>query len=162
MHNTSMYTTTNLFQQNICYSCGSYQCPYCPYFNVATVMKGTITLLTFAAGFLLKCFALRSWDRQCVYESKPESVSVYHSKACCKWPPLRENNSFPVSFFSFFFSTVQFNIISYVFRKIQSLCALPHLSEISLWNRSSVCLTVSPSHLFGADHPLLPCIHASP
>lgn len=65
-------------------------------------------------------------------------------------------------FFNFFFSTVQFNIISYVFRKIQSLCALPHLSEISLWNRSSVCLTVSPSHLFGADHPLLPCIHASP
>lgn len=60
MHNTSMYTTTNLFQQNICYSCGSYQCPYCPCFNAAMVMKATFTLLTFTVGLLLRFFVLRS------------------------------------------------------------------------------------------------------
>ncbi|KAK7114535.1 CD109 antigen-like [Littorina saxatilis] len=60
MHNTTMYTTFNLFQQNICYSCGSYQCPYCPYFNVAMVIKATFTLVGLILGFLLKCFILRS------------------------------------------------------------------------------------------------------
>ncbi|KAK7498085.1 hypothetical protein BaRGS_00010673, partial [Batillaria attramentaria] len=60
MHNTTLYTTFNLFQLNICYSCGSYQCPYCPYFNVATAIKATFTLLTLILGFFLRQFLLRS------------------------------------------------------------------------------------------------------
>ncbi|KAL8603129.1 hypothetical protein ACOMHN_059301 [Nucella lapillus] len=61
MHNTTMYTTFNLFTLNICYVCGSYQCPYCPYFNVATALKATFTLLSLLAGFLIqRCYLLRS------------------------------------------------------------------------------------------------------
>jgi hypothetical protein len=60
MHNTSIYTTYNLFTLNVCYVCGSYQCPYCPYFNMAAVLKGTFTLLSVLLGFCLKYFLLRS------------------------------------------------------------------------------------------------------
>lgn len=60
MHNTTMYTTYNLFQQNICYSCGSYQCPYCPYFNVATAVKATVTLLSVVLGVMTRYFILLS------------------------------------------------------------------------------------------------------
>ncbi|KAK7114537.1 CD109 antigen-like [Littorina saxatilis] len=56
MHNTTMYTTYNLFTLNICYVCGSYQCPYCPNFNVATAIKATITLLGLISGFLIQRF----------------------------------------------------------------------------------------------------------
>ena len=62
MHNTSMYTTFNLFNLNICYVCGSYQCPYCPNFNIATAIKATITLLCLISGFLIqRYYVLRSW-----------------------------------------------------------------------------------------------------
>ena len=62
MHNTSMYTTFNLFNLNICYVCGSYQCPYCPNFNIATAIKATITLLCLISGFLMqRYYVLRSW-----------------------------------------------------------------------------------------------------
>lgn len=60
MHNTTMYTTYNLFTLNICYVCGSYQCPYCPYFNVATAIKASLTLLCLLFGFLLQRCILRS------------------------------------------------------------------------------------------------------
>ncbi|PVD21251.1 hypothetical protein C0Q70_19422 [Pomacea canaliculata] len=60
MHNTTMYTTYNLFTLNICYVCGSYQCPYCPYFNVATALKATFTLLCLALGIMLQRYLLRS------------------------------------------------------------------------------------------------------
>ncbi|KAK7498039.1 hypothetical protein BaRGS_00010627 [Batillaria attramentaria] len=60
MHNTTMYTTYNLFTLNICYVCGSYQCPYCPYFNVATAIKATITLLCLVMGVMLQRYILRS------------------------------------------------------------------------------------------------------
>ncbi|XP_076469788.1 CD109 antigen-like [Babylonia areolata] len=61
MHNTTLYTTFNLFTLNICYVCGSYQCPYCPYFNVATAIKATFTLLTLLLGVVIqRCYLLRS------------------------------------------------------------------------------------------------------
>ncbi|KAL8613871.1 hypothetical protein ACOMHN_032861 [Nucella lapillus] len=60
MHNTTMYTTFNLFQTNICYSCGSYQCPYCPNFNSAAVLKATFTLMAIVCGLVLKGVILRS------------------------------------------------------------------------------------------------------
>ncbi|XP_076470049.1 CD109 antigen-like [Babylonia areolata] len=60
MHNTSMYTTFNLFQTNICYSCGSYQCPYCPNFNLASALRATFTLFTLIAGALLQRWMLTS------------------------------------------------------------------------------------------------------
>lgn len=39
MHRTRLYTVQNLFLMNICFVCGSYQCPYCPYFNAAAVLS---------------------------------------------------------------------------------------------------------------------------
>ncbi|XP_069113947.1 CD109 antigen-like [Argopecten irradians] len=58
-HNTTMYTTYNLFNLNICYVCGSYQCPYCPFFNVATILKASFTMVTLIIGFLLQRYILR-------------------------------------------------------------------------------------------------------
>ncbi|GFS03946.1 macroglobulin complement-related 2 [Elysia marginata] len=61
MHNTSLYTTKNLFLLNICFVCGSYQCPYCPYFNTATLASAGLHLLMFlAAVFLVQRLLLRS------------------------------------------------------------------------------------------------------
>ena len=36
LHNTTIYTTMNLFHLHICQVCGSFQCPYCPFYNPAT------------------------------------------------------------------------------------------------------------------------------
>ncbi|KAK2155983.1 hypothetical protein LSH36_224g01020, partial [Paralvinella palmiformis] len=36
MHNTTLYNTWSLFNLHICQVCGSYQCPYCPYYNGAS------------------------------------------------------------------------------------------------------------------------------
>ncbi|BFZ13295.1 hypothetical protein BsWGS_16334 [Bradybaena similaris] len=62
MHNTSMYTTRNLFLLNICFVCGSYQCPYCPYFNAAAVVQAGISIGFFlAAVFVVQRLLL--WNR---------------------------------------------------------------------------------------------------
>lgn len=60
MHNTSIWTTYNHFILNICYVCGSYQCPYCPYFNGADVLKATFTFVALVLGFLMKRFIVRT------------------------------------------------------------------------------------------------------
>ncbi|XP_060595854.1 CD109 antigen-like [Ruditapes philippinarum] len=60
MHNTTLYSTYNMFNLNICYVCGSYQCPYCPYFNVGTVIKASFTCVALILGFLAKKYALRT------------------------------------------------------------------------------------------------------
>lgn len=60
MHNTTMYTTYNMFNLNICYVCGSYQCPYCPFFNVATVIKASFTFIALIVGFLLRKYIVRN------------------------------------------------------------------------------------------------------
>ncbi|XP_059162064.1 alpha-2-macroglobulin-like [Physella acuta] len=44
MHRTRLYTVQNLFLMNICFVCGSYQCPYCPYFNAAYVARASLGL----------------------------------------------------------------------------------------------------------------------
>ncbi|XP_071092281.1 CD109 antigen-like [Haliotis cracherodii] len=59
MHNTSMYTTYNIFTMNICFVCGSYQCPYCPSFNVAAVLQASISMTTIMLGFLIRRYLLR-------------------------------------------------------------------------------------------------------
>ncbi|XP_013420589.1 CD109 antigen isoform X3 [Lingula anatina] len=44
--NKTMYSTYPLFQLHICQVCGSFQCPYCPFFNTATALvKTSMTLL---------------------------------------------------------------------------------------------------------------------
>ncbi|WAR12173.1 CPMD8-like protein [Mya arenaria] len=60
MHNTSIYTTYNNFNLNICYVCGSYQCPYCPYFNSASLIKASLSLLALIIGFFVKRYVLRT------------------------------------------------------------------------------------------------------
>ncbi|KAL3859107.1 hypothetical protein ACJMK2_009340 [Sinanodonta woodiana] len=60
MYKVAIYTTYNMFNLNICYVCGSYQCPYCPFFNVASVIKASFTLLALILGFFLKRYLLRT------------------------------------------------------------------------------------------------------
>ncbi|CAL1532738.1 unnamed protein product [Lymnaea stagnalis] len=61
MHNTTMYTTRNLFLLNICFVCGSYQCPYCPYFNTATIASaGVSVFLLLASVFVVQRLLLRN------------------------------------------------------------------------------------------------------
>lgn len=55
-----MYKTHNLFQLNICFVCGSFQCPYCPQFNVAAIIKSTITLFCIVLGTLIQGYMLRN------------------------------------------------------------------------------------------------------
>ncbi|CAF1533878.1 unnamed protein product [Rotaria magnacalcarata] len=45
--NRSIYTLRNLFALDICQVCGSYQCPYCPYYSHATLLaQSTIIILS--------------------------------------------------------------------------------------------------------------------
>ncbi|CAH1782653.1 unnamed protein product [Owenia fusiformis] len=43
LQNWTLYTTYNLFSQHICLVCGSFQCPYCPYYNSGDVIQKPIT-----------------------------------------------------------------------------------------------------------------------
>ncbi|XP_048773201.1 CD109 antigen-like [Ostrea edulis] len=60
MHNTTLYSTYSLFNLNVCYVCGSYQCPYCPFFNVGAVIKASFTLISLIIGFVLQRYMLRT------------------------------------------------------------------------------------------------------
>ncbi len=42
-----MYDTYQLFHQHICQVCGSFQCPYCPYYNSANSQRASIWLTAF-------------------------------------------------------------------------------------------------------------------
>ena len=44
MFNYSLYETYNLFNLHICQVCGSFQCPYCPYYNAAQNLMTSWTL----------------------------------------------------------------------------------------------------------------------
>ena len=54
-HNTTLYTTYNLFHNHICLVCGSYQCPYCPYYNTGMTQVTALlsTLLTLSVSTLI-------------------------------------------------------------------------------------------------------------
>ncbi|GAB1599163.1 C3 and PZP-like alpha-2-macroglobulin domain-containing protein 8 [Argonauta hians] len=57
---TSLYETNNLFRLNICYVCGSFQCPYCPQFNKANIIKSTIAIICILFTNLVKSYMLRN------------------------------------------------------------------------------------------------------
>jgi len=46
MHNSTMYTTYDLNGLHICQVCGSFQCPYCPFYNSAITAHLAVTGLT--------------------------------------------------------------------------------------------------------------------
>ncbi|CAF1689334.1 unnamed protein product, partial [Adineta ricciae] len=51
--NRSVYTLRNLFGLDICEVCGSYQCPYCPYYSHATLpIQSTMIIILVLAIFL--------------------------------------------------------------------------------------------------------------
>jgi CD109 antigen len=52
----SMYETYSLFHLHMCLVCGSYQCPYCPFYNAAPVLSMSVTVVGFIAGLLLLFF----------------------------------------------------------------------------------------------------------
>ena len=47
-HYTGLYQTFGLFSLNICLVCGSYQCPYCPFYNLATAVQCSVTVTVIA------------------------------------------------------------------------------------------------------------------
>ncbi|RUS68879.1 hypothetical protein EGW08_023358 [Elysia chlorotica] len=54
MHYTRLYTVEDLHMLNICLACGSYQCPYCPNFNAASLLGASfISWLTVLTVYLL-------------------------------------------------------------------------------------------------------------
>ncbi|CAH1784985.1 unnamed protein product [Owenia fusiformis] len=55
IQNRTLYTTYNLFTQHICMVCGSFQCPYCPFYNSADTITSQFTTLIYSLG-LLSCF----------------------------------------------------------------------------------------------------------
>ncbi|CAF0741476.1 unnamed protein product [Adineta steineri] len=51
--NRSVYTLRNLFALDICEVCGSYQCPYCPYYSHGTLtMQSTMIIILILLRFL--------------------------------------------------------------------------------------------------------------
>ncbi|XP_043245415.1 CD109 antigen-like [Amphibalanus amphitrite] len=48
-----MVNSTVLHVLNICEVCGSYQCPYCPFYSSAGVLSASVTLLALAVGAVL-------------------------------------------------------------------------------------------------------------
>eukprot|EP00106_Octopus_bimaculoides_P012375 XP_014779817.1 PREDICTED: CD109 antigen-like [Octopus bimaculoides] len=60
LYRTTLYITNNLFQLNICYVCGSFQCPYCPQFNTANIIKCTVTIFCLLLSVFLQRYMLRT------------------------------------------------------------------------------------------------------
>ena len=58
MHNTSLYTTYTLFNLHMCQVCGSFQCPYCRYYNSANSMRGSALLSYVTALCVYVCVRL--------------------------------------------------------------------------------------------------------
>ena len=54
LQNTTLYNTYSLFHLHICQVCGSFQCPYCPFYNTAVSVPTTSALGLFlvVAGIL--------------------------------------------------------------------------------------------------------------
>lgn len=58
MFNQTLYETFSLFQLHVCQVCASFQCPYCPYYNTASVLQFSLVfsfIVTFISFFLSKC-----------------------------------------------------------------------------------------------------------
>ncbi|PAA62632.1 hypothetical protein BOX15_Mlig019825g2 [Macrostomum lignano] len=51
--NFTLYKATSLHSADICKVCGSFQCPYCPDYNFATVVQPTVAVLLAAVALLL-------------------------------------------------------------------------------------------------------------
>jgi hypothetical protein len=51
-HNTTMYTSYEMFHNHICLVCGSFQCPYCPHYNLAPSLGPSI-MATWAMGVVV-------------------------------------------------------------------------------------------------------------
>ena len=61
LFNESLYTTFGLFHLHICQVCGSFQCPYCPYYNSSPRVAPAAG--TWVLTLVLACFALlNSWS----------------------------------------------------------------------------------------------------
>ncbi|XP_074646935.1 CD109 antigen-like [Tubulanus polymorphus] len=58
--NNTMYITWDLFNLNICLSCGSFQCPYCPYYNAATAVRASLALLSTTIAIFITRFIYRT------------------------------------------------------------------------------------------------------
>nr|UCK81479.1 macroglobulin-complement related protein-like 1 [Arenicola marina] len=66
MHNTTLYNTWQLFNLHVCQVCGSFQCPYCKFYNGAGPLQGSLVVSLVCA---LLTLAVVAWSRQ------PNSVS---------------------------------------------------------------------------------------
>ncbi len=61
MFHTTGWTTYTLFNLDVCRTCGSYQCPFCPWYNQATVAIASWTMITAAVmmtSLRIKCLAI--------------------------------------------------------------------------------------------------------
>lgn len=54
--NRSVYTLRNLFALDICEVCGSYQCPYCPYYSHGTFLIQSTILIIFFVCLVLQLY----------------------------------------------------------------------------------------------------------
>ncbi len=59
LQNITLYNAYQLFHQHICYVCGSFQCPYCPYYNSAPPLLAPLSLLVALASVLLGFYVKR-------------------------------------------------------------------------------------------------------
>ncbi|CAH1779511.1 unnamed protein product [Owenia fusiformis] len=62
LHNTTLYTTYNLFNLHMCQVCGSFQCPYCPGYNTAGMLSFSLvfSILSVLLGYLTQRHLLNS------------------------------------------------------------------------------------------------------
>ncbi|CAF0796041.1 unnamed protein product [Rotaria sordida] len=56
--NRSIYTLRNLFALDICEVCGSYQCPYCPYYSHARLLIQSTIMIIFILCLLLELYII--------------------------------------------------------------------------------------------------------
>ncbi|ELT94901.1 hypothetical protein CAPTEDRAFT_205407 [Capitella teleta] len=61
MHNTTLYNTWFLFNLHICQVCGSFQCPFCRYYNAGPAVTAPHVPTLLLSSLLLCCATLRRW-----------------------------------------------------------------------------------------------------
>ena len=63
MFQRDIYTTRGLFTLHICQVCGSFQCPYCPYYNTATSSLHISLVLSLVLAAMATVFSNRLLHR---------------------------------------------------------------------------------------------------
>ena len=103
LRNTTLYTTYGLFHLHICQVCGSFQCPYCPFYNSAPPLcslKLLVAAVWLCATWMPIFETITIWNDSGVYDMTVTYwVLVLHTHlttSTCRHSNLSRHSNAPI------------------------------------------------------------------